>query len=134
MIANPGKFQVIIIDEWKHDHVNEFFKIPSKKIKVASQVKHLGLNVDNKLSLEQHINHIFKSAVNQLNAPIRLTSFLGFQEWIVLVNNFVLSNFIYRTLVWMFRSTKSLAKIENLHKRTSRFMLDYYSSSYELYI
>ena len=97
-------------------------------------MKHLGLNVDNKLSLEQHINHIFKSAVNQLNAPIRLTSFLGFQERIVLVNSFVLSNFIHRTLVWMFASSKSLAKIENLHKRTPRFMLDYYSSSYELYI
>ena len=31
----------------------------------------------------------------------------------------------------MFASSKSLTKIENLHKRALRFMLDDYSSSYE---
>ena len=33
--------------------------------------------------------------------------------------------------LWMFASSKSLTKIENLHKRALRFMLDDYSSSYE---
>ena len=131
MIVNPGKFQTIIIDKRKQDHTNEIFKIGSKEIKVASQVKLLGVEIDNKLNFEQHINRICKSAANQLNALIRLKRFLGFQERKALVNSFVLSNFNYCIHVWMFPSSKSHTKIENLHKRTLRFILDNYSSSYE---
>ena len=131
MFVNPGKFQAIIIDKRKQDHINEIFKIGSKEIKVASQLKLLGVEKDNKLNFEQHINCIFKSAAKQLNALIRLKRFLGFQEGKALVNSFVLSNFSNWTLVWMFASSKSLTKIENLHKRARRFILDFYSSSYK---
>ena len=128
MIVNPGKFQVIIIDIRKQDHANEIFKTSSEKIKVPSQVKLLWVDVDKKLNFEEYI---CKLAGNQLNAFIRLTGFLSLQERKVLVNNFVLSNFHYCTLVWMFSSFKSLTKIEKLHKRALRFMLGDYSSSYE---
>ena len=70
-------------------------------------------------------------AANQLNTFIRLKRFLSFQERKVLVNCFLLSNFNYCTLVWMFVSSKSLTKIENLHKKALRFTLANYSSSYE---
>ena len=72
MIVNPGKFQAIMIDERKQDHTNEIFKIVSKGIKVASQVKLLGVEIDNKLNFDQHLNHICKSAENQLNALIKV--------------------------------------------------------------
>ena len=49
MIVNPGKFQAIIIDERKQDHTNEILKL---EIKVASQVKLLGVEIDNKLNFE----------------------------------------------------------------------------------
>ena len=114
MIVNPGKFQAIIIDKRIQDHTNEIFKIGSKEIKVAPQVKLLGVEIDSKLNFEQHINRICKSAANQLNALIRLKRFLGFLERKALVNRFVLSNFNYCTLVWMFAGSKSLTKIENL--------------------
>ena len=100
-------------------------------MKVATQVRLRRVEIDNKLNFEQHINRICKSTANQLNALIRLKRFLGFQERIALVNSFVLSNFNYCTLVMMFASSKSLSKIENLHKRALRFILDDYASSYE---
>ena len=43
----------------------------SNETKVASQVKRLGVEIDNKLNFEQLINRIRKSAANQLNAFIR---------------------------------------------------------------
>ena len=67
-------------------------KISSEEIKIASQVTLLGVEIDNELNLEQHINRICKSAANQLNAFIRLKHFLCFQERKALVNSFVLSN------------------------------------------
>ena len=48
-----------------------------------------------------------------------------------LVKSFVLSNFNYCTLVWMFASSKSLTKIEKFHKGALRFTWDDYSISYE---
>ena len=130
MIVKPRKFQVIIIDKRKEDHTNKIFKIGSMEIKVASQVKLLGVEI-NMLNFKQHINCICKSAANNLNALIRLKRFLAFQERNVLVNSFVLSNVNYCTFVWMLASSKSLTKIENLHKRTMEFIFDDYSNTYE---
>ena len=78
MFVNPGKFQAIIIDKRKQDHTNEVFKIGSKEIKVASQVKLLGVEIYNNLNFEQYINRICKSAANQLNVLIRLKKVLWF--------------------------------------------------------
>ena len=81
MNVNPGKFQAIIVDKRKQEHKYETFKIYSKEIKVASPVKRLGVEIDNKLNCEQYINCICKLVANQLNALIRLKRFhLGFQE------------------------------------------------------
>ena len=51
MIVNPGKFQAIIIVKIKQDHTNEIFKAGSKEIKVASQVKLLGVETHNRLNV-----------------------------------------------------------------------------------
>ena len=48
-----------------------------------------------------------------------------------LVNSFIYSNFNYCLLVWMFSHKKSLNKIESLHKRALRFLLNDYENSYE---
>ena len=43
----------------------------------------------------------------------------------------MLSNFNYCPLVWFISSAKSLKKVENLQKRTLRFLQNDYHSSYE---
>ena len=68
---------------------------------------------------------------NQLNALIRLKQFLSFHAKEVLINSFVISNFNYCPLVWMFSSTQSVNKIENLQKRPLRFLYDNFEASYE---
>ena len=48
-----------------------------------------------------------------------------------MINSFILSNFNSCPLVWFITSSKSLNKIENLHKRALRFLFDDYQSSYD---
>ena len=62
---------------------------------------------------------------------MRIKSFLGLKEKEVLVKSFTYSSFNYCPLVWMLSHKKSLDKIESLHKRTLRFLLNDYVSSYE---
>ena len=101
MVVNPDKFQVVLLDKGRSDNANIQVEIGNEKIRSTLSVKLLGVHVNDKLNIHEHINKIFKSAGNQLNALIRLKSFLGLKEEEVLVNSFIYSNFNYCLLVWM---------------------------------
>ena len=116
MFVNPERFKAFVIDQ-KREQTTQMkrYKLPTKIFKYY--------NV--------HISNICKSAANQLNASVRLKIFLGSNERQVLVNSFVLSNFNYCPLVWLVSSSTSLRKIENLHKKALRSLLNNYASSYK---
>ena len=63
-------------------------QISNKDIQIVSSVKLLGIIVDNHLNFNEHLSNSCKSAASQLNALIRLKSFLGSNERKVLVNSF----------------------------------------------
>ena len=63
---NPGKFGAIIFDNRKRNHTNQSINIDQKEIKVLSKVKLLGIEIDDKLNFNHHINKICKSAVLDL--------------------------------------------------------------------
>ena len=131
MIVISDKFQVILFDKRGSDNTNIEVKIGNEKLKQTSSVKLLGVYIDDKLDFDHHINKLWKSAGNQLNSLTRLKSFLGLKERVALVNSFTYSNFEYCPLVWIFSHKKSLNKIESLHKRPVRFLLNNYENSYE---
>ena len=68
MVVNPDKLQAIILDKRKSDQTNERITVDNQKIKVASSVKCLGLQLDKKLNFNLHISNINKSAAKQLNS------------------------------------------------------------------
>ena len=86
MIVNPGKFYTIIFDKHKGNHSNQIINIDQKEIKAVSKVKLLGIEIDDKVNFNHHINNIYKFVSNQLNALIRVKHLLGFEERKVLVN------------------------------------------------
>ena len=122
MIVNPDKFQDIVLNKKRSNLTNTNFQIDDQVIKSVSSVE---------LNFNLHISKICKSAANQLNALIRLKQFLSFHAKEVLINSYIISNFNYCSLVWMFSSTQSLSKIENLQKRALCFLYDDFEASYE---
>ena len=131
MIVNPDKFQAIILDKKKSNLTNILLTIDSQTIKSVPLVELLGIHLDDKLNLNMYISNICRSAANQLNALIRLKSYLNFNSKRVLINSYIISNFNYCPLVWIFSTAKSLNKIESLQKRALRFLYNDYSISYE---
>ena len=132
MIVNPDKFQVILLEKCGCDDTNTEVKIGNEKIKSTSLIKLLGVHIDDKLNFNHHMNKLCESAGNQVNALTRLKSFLSLKERVVSVNSFIYSNCDYCPLVWMFSHESSLNnKIESLHKRALRFLLNDYENSYE---
>ena len=132
MIVNPDKFQVIVLDKRKSNNTEVKFAIGSEQIQAVPSVDILVITIDDKLNFNLHINKNCLKSVNQLNALVRLKRFLGNEEKKVLINSFLLSNFNYCPLVWMLTNVKSVHKIDNIWKRTLRFMLNDYESSYEV--
>ena len=130
MIANPEKFHSIIITKNRTDTAGNNFKIDNKIIKSESWVKLLGIKIDNKLKFDLHIDDLCKKSSAQLNALLRLKSFLNCNTRQILIQSFIYANFNYCPIVWHFSSSKSLLKIENIQKRALRFIYDEKESDY----
>ena len=132
MIINPDKFQAIILDKKKSNLTNIPLTIDNQTIKSVPSVELLGVHLDDKLNFNLHISNICRSAANQLNALIRLKSYLNFNAKRVLINSYIIPNFIYCPLIWIFSTAKSLNKIESLEiERALRFLYNDYSIPYE---
>ena len=99
IIVNPHKFETILLNKCKSSHFGEITNIGNEKIETLSAVKLLGIEIDDKLNFNNHINTICRSAANQLNALIRLRDFLKIEERKALIQSFALSNFTYCPLV-----------------------------------
>ena len=130
MLANPDKFQSIIISKNKTSE-NYSLKIDNKNILCSNWVKLLGVKIDKNLNFDLHINELCKSASKQLNALLRLNTFLSQKAKKILIESFVYANFNYCPLVWNFASKKSVNKIESIQQRALRFLLNDQDSSYE---
>ena len=130
--VNPGKFQAIIIDKKKGGHTNENVVIDNKQIKTLPLVELFGVQLDDKLNFRLHISNICTSAVNQLNALIRLQKFVSFEEKKILINSYSTGNFNYCPLVCRFSNVVSLKKIGNLQKRALKFLYKRYNTYEDL--
>ena len=90
MIANPYKFQAIIVKR-NPDLGNQYtLNIDGNQVTSEKSVKLLGINIYNNLSFDERLSSLCKKASNQLNAEKRFHRNLVFKEKEVLINCFVL--------------------------------------------
>ena len=61
MIANPGKFQIIFLGS-SIKNSNILFIVENKHRKSNSEVKFLGITIDDKLTFTKHINNLCNTA------------------------------------------------------------------------
>ena len=131
MIVNPDKFQAMLLEKRKEKN-QSCLKINNHTIKMKNCVKLSGINIDSKLNFDSHISDLCKKPPMQLNALNRLRAYIGNKEMEILISNFIYSNFNYYPLVWHFSSCKSTARIEKIHKRCLRMILNDNTSDYQI--
>ena len=69
-------------------------------------------------------------AIRQLNVLQRLKGSLDYASRLPIYMSFIMSNFNYCPVVWMFTSKSSLSKLEDIQKRALRFVLNDCTSDY----
>ena len=76
MIANPSKFQAIILNKSKQSTETNI-KIKDKTTKTKNHVKLLRVTIDDKLNFDKHIGDICSRAGGQLNYLYRSSKFMS---------------------------------------------------------
>ena len=135
MIANPEKFKAIVLKRLNaKEDLNVNLQINDIRITTSSEVDLLGVTIDSKLTFDSYIRNICKKASRQLNALFRLNRYLLPHQRKVLTKSFVFANFNYCPMVWHLCSCKNVQKMERIHKRALRFMLNDFYSDYQTLI
>ena len=132
MIANPKKFQAIVITK-NNSEQSVNIKIDGQSIKTQAIVKLLGVTIDDKLKFDEHVGNLCKNASAQLNTLFRFKNYLSLRPKNILkVNSFIYASFNYCPLIWHFSSSTYINKIERVQKRALAFLHDDYESSYSI--
>ena len=80
MIVNPDKFQAIVVKRNNKMKDSYSLNINQEVINSENCVKLFGIEIDSKLSFENHISTLGKKASNQLNVISRIQKSMGFKE------------------------------------------------------
>ena len=86
-------------------------KIGSSTIANSIEEKLLGVTLDSKLTLEQHVSNLCQKVSNKLYALSRIAHYMDQAKLRMLMTSFINSQFQYCPLAWMFHSRKLNTKI-----------------------
>ena len=125
--ANPDKFHLLLSD------INPDFsiKVDNCEIKNSKCEKLLGIKIDNKLAFDYHVTDICTKVSQKLHALSRVSNLMTFDHRKKIMNAFILSQFGYCPLVWMFHSRTLNNRINNLHERALRLVYQDSKSTFE---
>ena len=128
-VANPEKFQLMFIG--LKDDIKLCIDMNGNVVQVTDSVKLLGVTIDSMLYFNQHVRSICKKASNIVRAFSRIAPNLEYEKNVMLYNSFVLSNFNYCPLIWMFNGKSSNNEIVRVHRSALRVLLGDYGSTVE---
>ena len=76
--------------------------------------------MDSELSFENHINKLCKKVVQKLNALARVAPYMYLAKGKTVMKAYIISQFGYCPLIWMFHSRGLNNEIYSLHERALR--------------
>ena len=115
MAANPDKFQLMFLGKVSENVTN--ISIDNVILQATNSVKLLGINIDNNLNFNSHVQALCKKASNKINALLRIRPYLDIYSAKRICDVSILSTFNYCPLVWMFGSKSNNTIINKTHKR-----------------
>ena len=128
MSLNPTKCHYMCLGENKKNDIITFGNI---FLRNSKEEVTLGLTIDNKLSVDNHVKKICRKASQKNCALSRISNYLDSKQKKILLKGMLRSQFSYCPLIWMFSSRKSNNLISNVHERSLRIVNDDNHSSFK---
>ena len=129
MVANPSKFQIMFLG--LHQPHKLCLEINNQIVPSSDTVKLLGIDIDSKLSFDNHVKAVCAKASRKVSAFSRVANFITFEQAKLLYNSFIMSNFGYCPLIWMFCGKTANEEINRIHKRALRRLYNDFNSNFE---
>ena len=126
MKLNPDKCHILI-----NGYKVILTKVGNVNVTESHKVTLLGIEIDSDLKFHNHISMICSKAAKKLNALSRQSHILPFQKRKSLMKAFIMSQFSYCPLVWMFCSRTLNIKINNIHYRALQIVYRDYNSTFK---
>ena len=120
MAANPGKFQVMLLG--MREQPKLALEINDINIPLTDKVKLLGVTIDSQLKFDDQIKILCQIANRKISALSRVAKFLNYGKGKILYNTFVMSNFKYCPLIWMYHGKTSNNRVDRVQKRALRIL------------
>ena len=123
MKANAEKFQLMFLNR-NMSYSEQSLEFHDCVIRATSRINILGIEFDDKIKFESHIDEICNQTSKQVNALKRMKHHLDKQCKKVVYNSYIRSNFNYCPTVWMFTGKMNIDKLEKTNKRALRFVVN----------
>ena len=121
MKANNSKCQLIVADlDHKSYSSISYIYLQNEFLECEESVKLLGINIDQNLDFEEHINCLLKKGNQKLHALMRIKKYLSEEKLKLIMKTFIETQFNYCPLIWMCHSRDLNRKINKLHERALR--------------
>ena len=125
MIANPDKCHFFVTtNALTSVNINGF------QITNSTEEKLLGIKFRSIFSFENHVSSLCKKASQKLHALTRIVNYMNLSKRKALMKTFVISQFNYCPLVWMFHSRKLNHRTNSIYERALRVTYQDYQSTF----
>ena len=117
MKVNADKCHFLVTGNYEVSaNINEFETESSKREKLR------GISIDTTLFFEHHITSLCKKASQKLHVLARITHYMDFEKRRSLMKIFVISQFDYCPLIWMFHNRALNNRINTIQERALRIV------------
>ena len=86
------------------------------------KVKLLGIDIDNRLNFDYDISQLYKKAGKKIHALTRVFKYMDTSQRKLIENAFIMSQFPYCSLIWMFHSRAMKHRINRIYEKTLRLI------------
>ena len=129
MKLNEDKCHLMVFGDKSNDIS---LNIGSVRIKESKEEKLLGVILDKTLCFKQQLRSLCKKAGQKLHALSRISHFLDVEQLKRIMKAFILSQFNYCPLVWMFCDRTLNNKINRIHERALRITYKDMGSDFDI--
>ena len=125
VIANPDKCHLFVTT-----NALTFVNINGFQITNSTEEKLLGIKFNIKLSFENHVSSLCRTISQKLLELTRIVNYMNLSKRKALMKTFVITQFNYCPLVWMFHSRKLNHRTNSIYNRALIVTYQDYQSTF----
>ncbi len=129
--TNSTKFKFIIMQNYtSKETIPDSIEIHGTTIIRQTEVKLLGITIDQKLKFDKHIDNVCNNTATQINMMYRFKRIFDLKKREIIYNTFILAHINYCRVIWHFCGKASTKKVELIQEGVLKSLLNDQKSTY----